>query len=80
MFYSSGIFFEIDRIFAGYPELMTFAMLNPVYDFISLARGALINDMQMSPFLWIDASCWAVATFVFGVFYFWKAEARYGRD
>jgi teichoic acid transport system permease protein len=80
MFYSSGIFFEIERIFAGYPELLAVATLNPVYDFISLARGALINDMQMSPFLGIAASCWAVATFVVGVFYFWKAEARYGRD
>jgi teichoic acid transport system permease protein len=80
MFYSSGIFFEIERIFAGYPELLAVAMLNPVYDFISLARGALINDMQMTPFMWIAASTWAVVTFVVGVFYFWKAEARYGRD
>jgi len=80
MFYSSGIFFEIERIFAGYPELLAVAMLNPVYDFISLARGALINDMQMTPFLWIAASCWAVVTFLVGVLYFWKAEARYGRD
>jgi teichoic acid transport system permease protein len=80
MFYSSGIFFEIERIFAGYPELLAVAMLNPVYDFISLARGALINDMQMTPFLWIAASSWAVGTFIFGVFYFWAAEARYGRD
>lgn len=80
MFYSSGIFFEIDRIFGGYPELLAVAMLNPVYDFISLARGALINDMQMTPFLWIAASSWAVGTFVIGVLYFWRAEERYGRD
>jgi teichoic acid transport system permease protein len=55
-------------------------MLNPVYDFISLARGALINDMQMTPFLWIAATSWAIGTFVFGVLYFWQAEERYGRD
>jgi teichoic acid transport system permease protein len=36
--------------------------------------------MQMTPFLWIAASSWAIVTFVVGVFYFWKAEARYGRD
>ena len=80
MFYSSGIFFEIERIFAGYPEILAIATLNPVYDFISLARGALINGMEMTPFLWIVSSIWSVSVFVFGVFYFWKAEARYGRD
>lgn len=80
MFYLSGIFFEIERIFAGYPELLAIAMLNPVYDFISLARGALVNDMSMTPFLWVVSSIWAVGTFVFGVLYFWRAEARYGRD
>jgi teichoic acid transport system permease protein len=80
MFYSSGIFFEIERIFAGYPEILAIAMLNPVYDFISLARGALVNGMEMTPFLWIVSSIWSVGIFVFGVFYFWKAEARYGRD
>ncbi|CAB4624215.1 unannotated protein [freshwater metagenome] len=80
MFYSSGIFFEIDRIFAGYPELLAIAMLNPVYDFISLARGALVNDMHMTPFLWVVSSLWSVGIFLFGVFYFWRAEARYGRD
>ena len=79
MFYSSGIFFEIERIFAGYPELLAIAMLNPVYDFISLARGALVNDMAMTPFLWIVSSIWSVGVFVFGVLYFWRAEARYGR-
>jgi teichoic acid transport system permease protein len=80
MFYSSGIFFEIERIFAGYPELLAVAMLNPVYDFISLARGALVNGMEMTPFLWIVSSIWSVGVFVFGVLYFWRAEARYGRD
>jgi teichoic acid transport system permease protein len=79
MFYSSGIFFEIERIFAGYPELLAIAMFNPVYDFISLARGALINDMETSAFLWMVSSIWSLGIFVFGVFYFWRAEARYGR-
>jgi len=80
MFYSSGIFFEIERIFANYPELLAIATLNPVHSFISLARGALVNDLQMSPVLWIVATAWSVGTFLFGVFYFWRAEARYGRD
>lgn len=80
MFYSSGIFFEIEKVFAGVPELLAVARFNPVYDFISLARGALVNDMQITPFLWIVSACWSVAIFLFGVLYFWRAEARYGRD
>jgi teichoic acid transport system permease protein len=79
MFYSSGIFFEIERIFNGLPELLAIAMLNPVYVFISLARGALVNDMELSSFLWIVSSIWSLGIFIFGVLYFWKAEARYGR-
>jgi len=80
MFYSSGIFFEIERIFADYPDILAIAILNPVYDFISLARGALVNGMSMTPELWGISAAWAFGTFIFGVFYFWKAEARYGRD
>lgn len=80
MFYSSGIFFEIERVFAGYPELLAVARLNPVYDFISLARGAMVNGMEITPFLWVVSSAWAFGTLFVGVFYFWKAEAKYGRD
>ena len=79
-FYASGIFFEVERIFAGYPELLAIATLNPIYAFISLARGAVLNDQVINPSLWIVTSVWAIATFVVGVFYFWRAEARYGRD
>lgn len=80
MFYSSGIFFEIERVFAGHPELLAIAVLNPVYDFISLARGALINDMQMTAFLWLISGAWSLGIFIIGVFFFWRAEERYGRD
>lgn len=80
MFYSSGIFFEIDKVFARYPELLALAQLNPVHDFISLARGAMVNGMTLTPYLWLISTIWAVAVFLFGVFYFWKAEARYGSD
>lgn len=80
MFYSSGIFFEIDKVFARYPELLAIAQLNPVHDFISLARGAMVNGMTLTPMLWLISAIWAVSVFLFGVYYFWKAEARYGSD
>lgn len=80
MFYVSGIFFEIERVFASYPELLAVARANPVYEFISLARGALVDGLTITPSLWIASSLWAIGTFVFGILFFWKAEARYGRD
>jgi teichoic acid transport system permease protein len=53
---------------------------NPIYDFIELARGLLVDGYAVTPFLWLTASGWAVLTFVFGVLFFWKAEERYGRE
>lgn len=80
MFYVSGIFFEVDRIFAAYPELLFVAQLNPVYEFISLARGVLVDGIFLQPSMWLVSSAWAVGVFIFGIIYFWKAEAKYGRD
>lgn len=80
MFYSSGIFFDIEKVFASHPELLQLARLNPVHDFIALARGGLVDGMSASWFLWGVSSAWAFGTLIFGVWYFWKAEAKYGRD
>jgi teichoic acid transport system permease protein len=80
LFYTSGIFFSVDRVLAGYPELLAVLRFNPIYDFIELARGLLVDGYAVTPFLWLTASGWAVLTFVFGVLFFWKAEERYGRE
>lgn len=80
VFYTSGIFFELEKILGKYPELLALASLNPVYDFISLARGALVVGYDSTPQLWAISSGWAVLTLLFGLWYFWRAEERYGRD
>lgn len=80
MFYSSGIFFDIEKVFAAHPELLEVARANPVHDFISLARGGLVDGMSVTPQLWLISTAWAFGTLIFGVWYFWRAEARYGRD
>jgi teichoic acid transport system permease protein len=79
-FYTSGIFFSVEQVLANYPELLTFAKLNPVYDFIEIARGALVQGYTMETDIWIACAIWAFATFIFGSIFFWKAEEEYGRD
>lgn len=78
LFYASGIFFSIDGALADYPVALTVAHLVPTYDFISLARDVLSESYAAPTLAWIAAPVWAVAMIVAGVFYFWRAEARYG--
>ncbi len=80
LFYTSGIFFSVDRLLVGYPELLAVLRFNPIYDFIELARGLLVDGYEATPFLWLTAGGWALGTMVLGVLFFWKAEERYGRE
>jgi len=80
-FYSTGIFFSLEEYLVDKPEWMLFvARLNPVHDYIALARGVLIENSPIVPMHWIVAIVGAVVFFVFGFIYFWKAEEQYGRD
>ena len=80
LFYTSGIFFSVDRRLVGYPEVLAVLRFNPIYDFIELARGLLVDGYKVTPFLWLTATGWAVVTLIVGVLFFWKAEERYGRE
>ena len=80
VFYTSGIFFSMERVLGDFPVLMQIMQFNPVYDFIELARGALIEGHEMTGFLWAICSAWAVSALLLGVLFFWKAEERYGRE
>lgn len=80
LFYTSGIFFSMDKVLSDYPTVLAIMQFNPIYDFIELARGLLVNGYQTSAFLWLTCTGWAVITLVAGVFFFWKAEERYGRE
>lgn len=80
VFYVSGIFFSMDKVLANYPVALQVANLNPVYVYISLARGAVVQGYSMNPNMWFAAVGWAASFFVIGVWFFWKAEERYGRE
>ncbi|MGA6128333.1 MULTISPECIES: ABC transporter permease [unclassified Microbacterium] len=78
LFYVSGIFFNVDGALADAPVLMTIIHAVPTYDFIALSRSVMLDSYAAPILAWIAAPIWAVATVIFGVIFFWRAEARYG--
>lgn len=77
LFYGSGIFYSLELVLADRPDILRLAQLNPVHDFIALARAALVSGNDFSPNLWIIASAATVLVFTFGLVFFWQAEERY---
>jgi teichoic acid transport system permease protein len=93
-FYTTGVFFSIESRFGprppsaaepqgyeGYPWLVDAANFQPVHEFLSLARSALLNGpaYAFNESYWFYATAWSLVLFVFGVWFFWRAEERYGR-
>jgi teichoic acid transport system permease protein len=79
-FYVSGIFFSVEQTLVNYPYIWAIVKWNPIYDFIELARGAVVVGHTMTAELWIACTVWSLLSVVIGTVYFWKAEERYGRD
>ena len=80
VFYTSGIFFNMERVLKHYPVALEIEKYNPVYVFVSLARGVGVAGYTTTPFMWVAAIAWAFLTHAFGIVFFWKAEERYGRE
>ena len=80
VFYTSGIFFNMERVLKNYPIALEIEKYNPVYVFVSLARGVGVSGYSTTPFMWFAALGWAVLTLALGIVFFWKAEERYGRE
>jgi teichoic acid transport system permease protein len=79
LFYTSGVFFQVDRILGKFPWLVEVFNFHPLYEFLSLARAAMLPNHAVDPVYWVYASIWSVGLLVIGVVFFWKAEERYGR-
>ena len=79
-FYVSGIFFSVEQVLINYPQIYAIVKWNPVYDYIELARGALVDGYTMRNDIWIAAIIWAFGTLIIGLIFFWRAEEEYGRD
>jgi teichoic acid transport system permease protein len=84
--YASGVFFAIQEKVvdvAGLPQWVAIAMyLNPAASYIELMRDILIQSENHGPqreLVWISCVFWAVFALLFGFWYFWRSEERYGR-
>lgn len=80
LFYTSGVLFDVDRILARWPWLVTAYDFHPIYQVLSLARAVLMGSREVDPMFWVYLTGWSVLTLVLGVLFFWAAEERYGRD
>jgi len=78
LLYASAVFFQVDKVFADNPVILTIAHLVPTYDFIALVRGVMLPAHPAPTLALIAAPVWALLAIVIGVVYFWDAEARYG--
>ncbi|WP_062299478.1 ABC transporter permease [Demequina maris] len=81
IFYTTGIFYSLEQVLADKPAwMLTLARLNPVHDFVELVRWAFMGgDTDMTQ-LAVIALIASVVTLIVGVFFFWTAEERYGRE
>lgn len=76
LFYSSGALYDPDK-FTDNQTVLTLFDLNPLYQFLSLARWCLM-DYEINNWFWLTAPTWAVAVFAIGFLYFWAGESTYG--
>ena len=80
LFYTSGVLFDVNRIFDKSPWVVRVYDFHPLYQLLTMARDALMGGYSYNKDYWIYFTVWAVVTFVVGVVFFWVAEERYGRD
>ena len=79
MRYFSGVFYSPVKFFGNMPFVMAFFTFNPVYDYMEMARAALIPGYQVSMLVVWSGIAWSVGCFLIGCLFFWAAEERYGR-
>lgn len=79
--YGSGVIFAIERFVTTDPALWLMQH-QPVAVYLHLARVGLLDEPTVPPdhTMWLWGAGWALLALAIGFFYFWRAEARYGRD
>ena len=82
--YASGVMIPIadrlDRLGAP-PWAVVIIEINPGTVYLNIMRDALMNtyDAPGGAANWAAAAAWSFGIGIFGVWYFWRAENRYGR-
>lgn len=80
LFYTSGVLFDVHRIFNKWPWAVELYNFHPLYQVLTIARGSLMVDRTYPHAYWLYFGIWSIVVFVTGLLYFWVAEERYGRD
>jgi teichoic acid transport system permease protein len=80
LFYVSGVFFSVEKILSDDSIFAQIIKANPIYSFLTLARGYLVYGYSVDPWLWVSLSAWSFGLCIFGIIFFWRAEERYGRE
>lgn len=78
-FYTSGVLFPIDRVLSHFPALVKVYDFHPIYEFLVIGRGVLLEGYEVPTEYWLYASAWALLLLVIGTVTFWAAEESYGR-
>lgn len=80
LFYTSGVLFDVNRIFNDHPWVVRVYDFQPIYQVLQMARACLMGGHGYNGMYWLYFSIWSVVMFVVGLVFFWVAEERYGRD
>lgn len=80
LFYTSGVLFDVNRIFDRFPVVVRLYDFHPLYQALQMTRAALMDGYAYKDLYWFTFSLWSIGTFLFGVIFFWAAEERYGRE
>ncbi|OKL49862.1 hypothetical protein BSR29_00545 [Boudabousia liubingyangii] len=77
-FYTSGVFFSIDR-FVEHPNVITMMKLNPAYNILEMTRNVLIYGVVPNPSSWFALLAAALISLSSGFLLFWSREVKYAR-
>ncbi|WP_062314167.1 ABC transporter permease [Demequina rhizosphaerae] len=79
--YMTGIFYSLEEVLADNPPwMLTVAQLNPVHDYIQMVRACVLEGQEVNTLILVTAFVAAFGFFGAGIYFFWSAEERYGRD
>lgn len=80
LFYTSGVLFDVTKIFKAHPWVIQVYEWHPIYQVMVIARSALMTHVGYDHKYWYFLSAWAVVVLIGGFLFFWAAEESYGRD
>lgn len=77
LFYASGVPIPLHHLVPE--EWAPLLLLNPIYSFLTIARGLLL-DTPFGTIELLSAATWTFTLLVLGFFFFYRGELQYGRS